>query len=104
MSEDEPLTLSGMSPRRIEFDYIRTFAVVLVVLHHAILAYATFADFSFSPVKDDQKWVGFNWIALINDYLKNHEIQWIYSLSQSSILFFLVLNINLCLLLLQKKN
>jgi len=57
----------GIPNRRVEFDYLRTFAVIIVVFHHAMLAYTTYADFSFSPVIDAQKWVGFDWITIIND-------------------------------------
>ena len=53
--------------RRVEFDYLRTFAIVIVVFHHAMLAYTTYAEFSFIPVIDTQKWVGFDWITRIND-------------------------------------
>jgi len=60
--------------RRIEFDYLRLFAVILVLLHHAILAYATFAFINienpiatFSPVVDENRWSGFDLIVLFND-------------------------------------
>ena len=55
------------------FDYLRTFAVILVLLHHAVLAYVTFAQLNpatpitFAPVVDSQKWSGFDLIALFND-------------------------------------
>ena len=55
------------------FDYLRTFAVILVLLHHAVLAYVTFAQLdpatpiTFAPVVDSQKWSGFDLIALFND-------------------------------------
>jgi hypothetical protein len=48
--------------------------IVLVLLHHAILAYTTFAFLNrenpietFSPVVDEQRWPGFDLIALFND-------------------------------------
>jgi len=56
------------------FDYLRSFGVLLVLLHHAALAYVTFGflnpyDFmqTFSPVVDGLKWVGFDRIVLVND-------------------------------------
>ncbi len=60
--------------RAVAFDYLRSFGVLLVLLHHAVLAYVTFGflnpyDFmqTFSPVVDAAKWVGFDRIALLND-------------------------------------
>ena len=55
------------------FDYLRTFTILLVLLHHAILAYVTFSQLNpktpitFAPVVDSQKWSGFDLIALFND-------------------------------------
>ncbi|MHC5035423.1 MAG: acyltransferase family protein [Planctomycetota bacterium] len=56
------------------FDYLRTFGVLLVVLHHAVLAYVTFGFLNamdptatFSPIVDAAKWAGFDRIALLND-------------------------------------
>ena len=60
--------------RRIEFDYLRAFVVVLVLWHHAILAYASFSFINptnpietFSPVVDMQRWLGFDLLAGFND-------------------------------------
>jgi len=60
--------------RNAAFDYLRSFGVLLVLLHHAALAYVTFGflnpyDFTqtFSPVVDGLKWVGFDRIVLVND-------------------------------------
>jgi peptidoglycan/LPS O-acetylase OafA/YrhL len=60
--------------RNVAFDYLRSFGVLLVLLHHAALAYVTFGflnpyDFmqTFSPVVDGLKWVGFDRIVLVND-------------------------------------
>lgn len=58
--------LTEPTGRRIEFDYLRAFVIVLVVWHHAILAYHSLAFLNpdnpidtFSPVVDTQRWVGF---------------------------------------------
>ena len=60
--------------RNAAFDYLRSFGVLLVLLHHAVLAYVTFgflnpADpmMTFSPIVDGAKWAGFDRIALVND-------------------------------------
>ena len=65
---------SKATTRIVAFDYLRVFAIILVLLHHAVLAYATFGFINFenpietfSPVVDSQKWVGFDLIALFND-------------------------------------
>ena len=61
------------TPRIVAFDYLRTFAIILVLVHHAVLAYVTFAQLNpatpitFAPVVDSQKWSGFDLIALFND-------------------------------------
>ncbi|NYT00308.1 MAG: acyltransferase [Methanocellales archaeon] len=65
---------SKATTRIASFDYIRTTAILLVLLHHAVLAYTTFAYLNpanpidtFSPVVDSQMWSGFDLIALFND-------------------------------------
>lgn len=64
---------SKATTRIVAFDYLRTFAVILVLVHHAVLAYVTFAQLNpatpitFAPVVDSQKWSGFDLIALFND-------------------------------------
>jgi len=70
-SADRAVTLTN---RTVAFDYLRSFGVLLVVLHHAVLAYVTFGFLNpmdpmqtFSPVVDGAKWVGFDRIALLND-------------------------------------
>ncbi|MCP3944011.1 MAG: acyltransferase [Desulfobacteraceae bacterium] len=62
------------SGRRVEFDYLRSFAVTLVLFHHAILAYSTFAFINFknpiatfSPVVNEQRWRIFDLIVGFND-------------------------------------
>ena len=56
------------------FDYLRLFGVLLVLLHHAALAYVTFGFLNpedptetFSPIVDSAKWAGFDVIVLLND-------------------------------------
>jgi len=67
---------SGDDParRRIGLDYLRAFVIVLVVLHHAVLAYCTFGHFnmqhytwSTAPIVDSQQWRGFDLAVLFND-------------------------------------
>jgi glucan biosynthesis protein C len=60
--------------RIVAFDYLRGFIVVLVVLHHSVLAYCRFGHFdpvhylwSSAPVVDASKWVGLDLIVLLND-------------------------------------
>ena len=64
----------GQPGRRIEFDYLRTFVVLLVVLHHAILAYGEGAFINpedpiqtYSPVVDLERWFVFDIITGFND-------------------------------------
>lgn len=74
-SEERVDRVAGFAPaRNAAFDYLRSFGVLLVLLHHAVLAYVTFGflnpyDFmqTFSPVVDGAKWIGFDRIALLND-------------------------------------
>jgi peptidoglycan/LPS O-acetylase OafA/YrhL len=67
-------SLTKATGRRVEFDYLRAFVIVLVVWHHAILAYAEFAFINpenpietFSPVVDQQRWAGFDLMTGLND-------------------------------------
>jgi glucan biosynthesis protein C len=61
--------------RRIPaFDYLRSLGVLLVLLHHALLAYVSFGFLNpenptetFSPIVDSAKWAGFDVIVLLND-------------------------------------
>jgi surface polysaccharide O-acyltransferase-like enzyme len=63
-----------MSGRKIEFDYLRAFAVVLVLCHHAVLGYTMSARMNFekpiatsSPVVSEQRWIGFDLIVAFNE-------------------------------------
>ncbi|MDY7033680.1 MAG: acyltransferase [Thermodesulfobacteriota bacterium] len=67
----DPTEVSG---RKVEFDYLRTFAVVLVLFQHAILAYTKYAFINFenpiansNPVVNEQRWIGFDLIVAFNE-------------------------------------
>jgi peptidoglycan/LPS O-acetylase OafA/YrhL len=58
----------------VAFDYLRSFGILLVLLHHTALAYVTFGFLNpadptatFSPIVDGAKWAGFDLIVLLND-------------------------------------
>ena len=60
--------------RNTWIDYLRTVLTVLVVAHHAGMAYATFAFFdtdayirSTSPVVDEYRWIGLDVFIVFND-------------------------------------
>ena len=60
--------------RAIWLDYLRSFVTLLVVAHHAALAYPTFAYFnpahyiwSTAPIVDDSRWVGMDTFIGFND-------------------------------------
>ncbi|WP_158745713.1 acyltransferase [Acidisphaera sp. L21] len=62
------------SPRLVALDHLRGFVVVLVVLHHAVLAYCHFGHtdryhyvLSTAPVVDAQRWTGFDALVMLND-------------------------------------
>ncbi len=71
--EDELPDGAKVTTKIVIFDYLRTFAILLVLLHHAVLAYVTFVQLNpaipitFAPVVDSQKWSGFDLIVLFND-------------------------------------
>jgi len=79
MNDEAPVSAAGqvdaVAIKRIPaFDYLRTFGVLLVLLHHTVLAYVTFGFLNprdptatFSPIVDAAKWAGFDRIALFND-------------------------------------
>lgn len=60
--------------RTVAFDYLRSFGVLLVLLHHTMLAYVTFGFLNpydpmktWSPIVDSAKWAGFDRIVGAND-------------------------------------
>jgi peptidoglycan/LPS O-acetylase OafA/YrhL len=60
--------------RVVALDYLRGCVIVLVVLHHSILAYCRYGHFdprhyllSSAPIVDSTKWLGFDLIVLFND-------------------------------------
>ena len=68
------LDLTGMSGRKVSFDYLRAFAVVLVLCHHAILAYTMSGFINFenpiataTPVVNEQRWPIFDLIVAYNE-------------------------------------
>ncbi|MDY6950812.1 MAG: acyltransferase [Thermodesulfobacteriota bacterium] len=68
------LDLTKGSGRRVAFDYLRAFVVALVLCHHAVLAYTTFAFINLenpiatiSPVVNEQRWRGFDLIVAFNE-------------------------------------
>ena len=67
----KPMEVFG---RKVEFDYLRTFAVTLVLCHHAVSAYTTSAFINFenpiattSPVVNELRWQGFDLIVAFNE-------------------------------------
>jgi len=70
----KPIRLSEASARDASFDYLRAFIVLLVLLHHSVLAYATLwpaqpKTFQIlpAPIVDLQRWAGFDLLAIFND-------------------------------------
>lgn len=74
-AEDKETSGQKKAPARMPaFDYLRAFAVILELYHHAILAYTTFAVINFenpiatsSPVVNDKRWIGFDVTAAFNE-------------------------------------
>jgi peptidoglycan/LPS O-acetylase OafA/YrhL len=63
-----------VSGRNVEFDYLRAFAVVLVLCHHAVLDYTISAFINFenpiataSPVVNELRWPIFELIVAYNE-------------------------------------
>jgi glucans biosynthesis protein C len=63
-----------MKDRELWIDYLRSFIILTVVIHHATLAYTTFASFnseayifSTNPIVDVQRWIGFDILVYFND-------------------------------------
>lgn len=63
-----------MKEREYWIDYLRSFIILTVVMHHACLSYTTFAHFnkevyilSSHPMVDAQRWIGFDVIVYFND-------------------------------------
>lgn len=66
--------LTEVSGRKIEFDYLRALAIVLVLWDHAILAYTKYAFINFenpiansNPVVNEQRWLGFDLFVAFNE-------------------------------------
>jgi peptidoglycan/LPS O-acetylase OafA/YrhL len=66
--------LPDASARDASFDYLRAFIVLLVLLHHSVLAYAVMWPAQPSifkilpaPIVDPQRWAGFDVLAVFND-------------------------------------
>jgi peptidoglycan/LPS O-acetylase OafA/YrhL len=66
--------LPDVSARDASFDYLRAFIVLLVLLHHSVLAYAVMwpaqpRTFNIlpAPIVDPQRWAGFDALAIFND-------------------------------------
>lgn len=71
---DKKSLLGEAISRRIDLDYLRVFVVLLVLYHHSIIAYATFAYINpenpiatFSPVVNEQRLEFFDLIIAYND-------------------------------------
>jgi peptidoglycan/LPS O-acetylase OafA/YrhL len=65
---------SGRTGRIAALDHLRGCVIVLVVLHHAVLAYCRFGHLdrrhyllSTAPVVDVDRWIGFDILVLLND-------------------------------------
>jgi len=69
-----PYGQSGAVYRNASIDYLRTFIILLVLLHHSVLAYAvtwpaqprTFKILA-APIVDPQRWAGFDFLVIFND-------------------------------------
>ncbi len=68
------LDLAEVSGRKVEFDYLRAFTVVLVLCHHAVLSYTISAFINVenpiatsSPVVNEQRWPIFDLVVAYNE-------------------------------------
>ena len=68
------LDVTEVYGRKVEFDYLRAFAIILVLFVHAALAYTTSAFInsenpiaSSNPVVNEQRWIGFDCIVAFNE-------------------------------------
>ncbi len=80
-SQAQAISLSHYSRRApagggrvVAIDYLRTFVIVLVLVHHSVLAYVSFGHFdrvhylwSTAPIVDSGRWRGFDPIVAVND-------------------------------------
>ena len=69
-----PASRASHGGRLLALDQLRGFVVVLVVLHHALLAYCTFGHvdrlhyaLSTAPIVDARRWIGFDFAVTLND-------------------------------------
>src|SRR5438046_1176682 len=60
--------------RDVSIDYLRATLTLMVLAHHSMLAYPTFAHFdkknllsSTAPVVDHSRWIGFDYLENLND-------------------------------------
>lgn len=72
--ESAACDLTQVSGRKIEFDYLRSFVITLVLFVHAALAYTTAAFINFenpmassNPVVNEQRWIGFDLVVALNE-------------------------------------
>jgi hypothetical protein len=63
-----------MEERELWIDYLRSFIILTVVIHHAALSYTTYAHFnqeayilSTHPLVDTRRWIGFDILVYFND-------------------------------------
>jgi hypothetical protein len=68
------LKLHNQNSRTLWLDYLKSFITVLVIAHHASLAYTTFAWFdstayiqSTAPIVDNKRWIGMDVFENFND-------------------------------------
>jgi hypothetical protein len=71
---DAPIPLSDADTHDVSFDYLRAFIVLLVLLHHSLLAYAVLwpaqsrmFEILPAPIVDSQRWAGFDVVTTFND-------------------------------------